>query len=1047
MIWPGWLGPLALVSAAAANSDTRRAAVCNLDRVREVNNPTSASIELQVVSVEAPLPCEVPAPEPQSQYQVLSSGEVLFQMGLRAGESRAVSLRAIVSNAFPVHGAVQIKETPDQITVANDRLEVVLRKSMDLSHPLPPVRSISPRSGSVVLNGTIGAGEFDRHFDPTGNSRPKLTAYSLTVLEKGPLLTRLRATFSFSHPAMRYGEDQIVFPPDENGFASQIIELRAGVNAVFFEEESNYNWVNGYEVVGLDMNQLRYRGHHADDVAAGYTIQNGEKIVYESCCGDTEEHVDATRDLTEPLAADDYNRNPFVQIWNPWSVNGGRFVIARDGSGHSTNWVAAIGGAAGRVSGAGFSGVKFVGLGRHAQLLYLANGRGPDASIYRHIRYPWALSIGAEPITPANVTPEAGLIQNQQINFPLTKLLQWLPESDTEMFSSSGMYLQPAQQDRLSNRLRNDALFARRMGDREPASRNLLQLIAGDGTEQAQKVYSDVTTTHRDMLDAFWQRNGVYENKYMYWMGALAIRGLTPGATIAVKSLGLSAEKKRRIYQAMVFFGYLMLDNDFVPLHDGADVGMGTANMPLQYISQRDGLLLTLLGNRGIRNRFNPETLTSRLRERLAAYVSDTGASRGSPHYTSAGVVPTLNLCQQARVANLGDCARSDPRVPPLGRFMLDLVTPPEVRFGGKRKLVTFGDGPTEASEILGQLATMLAEAQPDLSRQLMAAWTSIGEPFSDFYQSSILKIDQSLPRLGPKLHDATYPDYLSVMRSGFGTEAETALWFLHGDFFHDHRSADQGAPIMYLMGVPASVSWGSMYSPRVSSSLLANTITMAADAKWDGSSGLLPALADVGYAYPTHDVTGVTGDERARATATFQITDTTTWSRTVELDRAVADRPIVVIRDTFNGPDAAAEKILNLNLMARGGVATPSGVKTPPDGGKAASSTDFFPLPAGWNRFEFKGQWGVDYVLLVESEANARFQLGSFKHSWAPGREWDEFKEATGRDFEEAQYQFRIWSKSSSRLVLVPYRSAGVKPVVEIEGRRLTVDSRSIDP
>ena len=96
---------------------------------------------------------------------------------------------------------------------------------------------------------------------------------------------------------------------------------------------------------------------------------------------------------------------------------------------------------------------------------------------------------------------------------------------------------------------------------------------------------------------------------------------------------------------------------------------------------------------------------------------------------------------------------------------------------------------------------------------------------------------------------------------------------------------------------------------------------------------------------------------------------DQTAWLRTVSLVTADPLMPVLLIRDTFSGKDAAAAKIFTLNLMAEGAVETPAGPQTPPvrtfpyaektsdPATQMPSAGEVFPLSPGVNRLGFTGQ------------------------------------------------------------------------------------------
>ena len=96
------------------------------------------------------------------------------------------------------------------------------------------------------------------------------------------------------------------------------------------------------------------------------------------------------------------------------------------------------------------------------------------------------------------------------------------------------------------------------------------------------------------------------------------------------------------------------------------------------------------------------------------------------------------------------DAFAREERLARFAEFYLNFLTPPEVRFGGLRKLVAIGDGSTEGTAMYGQLATGFAGSQPGPSARLMGAWRAGGSVHGNFQGTSYLKIDEDLPAADP---------------------------------------------------------------------------------------------------------------------------------------------------------------------------------------------------------------------------------------------------------------------------------------------------------
>src|SRR5262249_25613563 len=161
-------------------------------------------------------------------------------------------------------------------------------------------------------------------------------------------------------------------------------------------------------------------------------------------------------------------------------------------------------------------------------------------------------------------------------------------------------------------------------------------------------------------------------------------------------------------------------------------------------------------------------------RQTVKQIINEHGAEVGCPHYIAASFAPTLCTLLQIKQQSLGDPFKEEPRLAKFGEFYLNLLTPPEPRVGGKRALIALGGSSREPSDLFGVLGTGFRHADPRLSARLMGAWHANGRPHSGFFGTTYVMIDGSLPASDPKLRDATFPGYYSVLRHGWGTPNET---------------------------------------------------------------------------------------------------------------------------------------------------------------------------------------------------------------------------------------------------------------------------------
>ena len=119
----------------------------------------------------------------------------------------------------------------------------------------------------------------------------------------------------------------------------------------------------------------------------------------------------------------------------------------------------------------------------------------------------------------------------------------------------------------------------------------------------------------------------------------------------------------------------------------------------------------------------------------------------------------------------------------------MQCATPPEPRFGGLRKQISVGDSASESTELFGQLGTGFASSRPELSRRLMGMWRAQGETHSSFHGTTLLKIDAGLSSADPALGSASFPGQFTVLRHGWGTPREDAVWLPAGNHYVDHAT------------------------------------------------------------------------------------------------------------------------------------------------------------------------------------------------------------------------------------------------------------------
>ena len=566
-----------------------------------------------------------------------------------------------------------------------------------------------------------------------------------------------------------------------------------------------------------------------------------------------------------------------------------------------------------------------------------------------------------------------------------------------------------------------------------------LHLWLNPTRDEVMKQYERIMRYTHHYVDTVVNGEGPYRTDLCYFMGSMKFAGHLVMADQLLASGLLSRDEQLRLKTALVLFGSVLWDHDQAPMHPEAKVNLGPANMSAMWLGTRYTFTVYLAQHPAFRERV--KQVKDRALELLGWYVNEHGACTACAHYAGASMVPILNLLQQLQTAGVYDAFATEPRLKRYAQWEMQLLTPPEVRFGGRRKIISVGDGSTEYSTRPGQLGTGFAKADPALSARLMGAWQAMGSTHSSFYGTSVLKIDGALPTRSLDLRSAQFEGWFSALRYGWNTPHETAVYFINGDTLTDHRHNDQGSVVIYALGAPLSIDWGPIYYPRVAGGLMHSTVTPESLLKrpWHADNTPLDLPAGGGglahWWHTRHEPLAVTRDG-SRASASFRLSSRTSdiiWRRTVRCIHPDVEHPVIVIDDRFTGKGAhGMPMIVTLNLMAQGPVVTPTGPIQPverlynwrdkqkqelPSAGTPAR------LGAGLNRFRFTGQWLIDWDLYTDADEPIQVAVGNWGHTWCPSNEQREFRLAHKRPFEERQHILRLRATERLRTIILPYR------------------------
>ena len=920
----------------------------------------------------------------------------------------------------------------------------ITRPGADAQNRLAPIQGIWLRPGVWAATGP-------NQLQSPDNGQV-LAAVSMTteLLERGPLKVVAQVTYHYNRPFWSYGPNFQV--PAGPGTYVSTISIEAGRPSILIEDDTDTEIqyrLNVYEAV--QPTQGRYRGHHASRVEWG---RQPDGHVYAP--NHARPPMDATRDLdyskpyySDFMASESPQRGtiPRILAWDPWAADTGWYwMLYNAWAGSAAPVVGAFAGATARAIGAKVTGPGVYilpddGTGsRAAGFEYRSRFLSPDQMLATRMRMSWGLFTGTkgtdlgDPRQVQNIARE----KNVRSGINLNKVHRYAGDFSDPPQGFGSLFMERAALDRMISRLRADPQFYTYLYNAEPYARGLIDMWVDPSKRTA--VISQVTELARSFLDALVNGDGIYDFHYQYWMGSsqLYSKGVYIDSLLA--DSGLSPADRARIKACAGLFAGVIWDDDYVPMRfDLHMLNAGTENMPIQHQGYRNFYALFLPTHpvlaphvAGIRG----ETMDA-----VRRIIAVDGSEIGSSHYIGGSFLPVSGQLLQLRMLGGQDPYAEEPRLARFAEFYMQLMSPPEVRFGGARKIIAVGDASTEGSSIPGVLSTGFRTANPGLSARLAGAWGQLGRGQSSFPGTSVVQIDPNAPDEDPALQSASFPGWLAVHRHGWGTPFETAFWLIAGDFYRDHRPDDRGSIVGYALGAPLSISWGGLYAPHTPWGTM-HSLVMPTSAFPEWSQDSPPLDRHSGWTASRQDAFAAFS-ESAFAQGTMTRSGLT-WTRRLYSLHHVDASPVIVLRDDFAGVDAGVDKVWSLNLMAQGAVATPAGSVTPPtrlmtavtgDPNPRPSASSIVTLAPGVHRFGFAGQpWprhatgGIDWDLYEVSSEPHQAILSNWGHSWHPSVEQSEFSAANGRAFTEAQHILRIKARSSFYVLILPWPK-GQKP------------------
>ena len=974
-------------------------------------------------------------------FQVLNDHRIAVRTDLPAGATKTWQL---IAGPAPVGSGVTLVEKPDYYEIANELIGIRVPKSAaNLTNTPAPIQGLRFQDGTWTAAG------------PNFMGRPA-KAMTVEFIERGPVVTRVKISYTYNKELLHSYLNSPDYPdvPAGEGSYTTMIELQAGQPSITFEEESVTDIAYKINITrGLTPDKAQYRGHHASSKDAGLD-PNGAVYRCDGTRHDALVNLKYDNSKKDPWPQTTY---PFMSHWDPWAVDTGFYWQLYDSrTNGSDNLIGIFAGPASRLINPGFSGVSF-DTGRVAGQPQVSLKVGfqrlmPTQKYTTHMRFGWGIFLGKKsvdvkpPMEVQGINRQMNIHSGVNLNTP-AKLPATFPDPPA---GYGTLYAPVTAWKGIADALRAEKLkgwrtFYGQQYGANPYLGPLLEYWADPRPESAKKAADDVNSFAKAYLDTLINGEGIYQQSTCYFMGAEKISEDLIWIDQLLAADRLAPAEKAQLKRSAALFATALWNLDVAPMQGNCGMNMGCANMGSMWLGTRYSYTLFLADHPNFRNEM--EAIRKKALGLLYEYTGESGACNACAHYAGGSMVPLLNLLQQMQMRGVMDAFATEKRLADYAEWEMQLTTPPEVRFGGLRKIISVGDGSTEASVRLGQIGTGFATANPGLSARLMGLWQAMGKPQDNFYGASLLKIDAALPAVSPKLGSAQFAGWMSVMRAGWDTPNESAVFFINGDVMADHRHNDQGEVVIYALGAPLSLDFGSMYDPRPSGGLLHS---IALPESWLGrawNADNVPLDVPEGPGglsswWNTQTQPFLSFSESASAGARFSRLGSATdihWQRTVRFLHPDPAHPVIIIDDVFTGKDLAGKPVIStLNLMAQRAVTTPSGALTPverthpanqkttPE--KLPSTGPVFPLPAGLNKFGFTGQWLIDWDLYTDAATPMQALIGNWGHTWHPSTEQNQFGKAQGRSFEERQHILRLRGQDKIRTIILPYRK-GARP------------------
>lgn len=871
----------------------------------------------------------------------------------------------------------------------------------------------------------------------------------LEVITNSGNVVQVRISYFFRKPPYRYGDFNFKGSEAGKGFYTCLITLHKDQKYLTLLEDTDFDISYGFRINhNIVLDKARYRGWESTSETDGYEIK-GVKYRNEVSRGYP---MDATVDL-EYIKRRQF---PRLALWEPsgGEVNTGRYwQMFQNMGGDNSSLIGFFQGKPSFLIGAHHNGPSLLIQPANesnnekniAEILIDVQRRAPDNRWFPHKRFQWGIFISTKrELLPPSEIQTVGRVMNQ-LGGLSSKVVKYasLPVKLTSSFYKAAIFQSADLMNGMISRVKTDVSFYNKLIVVDAGYKTIWD--AWRFPDSAKSLLNQMLRLNDELIQNYTVGNGSYFEKYRYWKGGLNFKyyALAISALFADSSIEISKSDKRTLEQMVGLMGRIFWDDDNVPFFDSAGVNLGPANMQYQYRNNaRNFFALILAPSDDFKAR--AKEVKVEVERDINKTIYANGSSFGTPHYTQATIDPIIFTALQLREAGVADLFIGNHRLLKFVAFYKSLLTPPSVRFGANRKLISLGDGSEESAALFGLLSTAFKNSNPLISSELYRAF--INGPIRFSFAGPIPFACDLMGNVSPYFTTGTanFSGYMSTFRSQLGAKSESAAWVLNGDSLFDHRNDDAGEFAIYALGAPLSLSRSSFYYPSASDARIRSVvIPESLFPEWKSAEQPIGDRSLTNRTWPASSNTGfVNFGDLSSTTVLMSGKGNVSWNRQFTSFSFGKELPVYLIFDTLVGTQQA---IWSLPTMTEGPIQTMAGVVNSPlkiydhNGIKQLpSASPVMEGQVGWTPFLFTGQkWklhpsgGINCYVYSFNRIKPQFTISNWATTWQNSEEATEFFKTNGTKYQEAQHYLRLRGSNAFLNILLPFLK-GTEPYLK---------------